>query len=155
MYNNYEQCIGIVGTIAAGDETDVTEYEEEEALAKAEDAMALVLSLHNAFLNQGVTMPSEPDVAVLENLFDAYVCELAASVMCLQNYSDAPERLRKVADELVENNKKGLCNVDAQAIVAYRKLADRIEASKKAVDELMEKQSKEKADNVKKILDID
>ena len=144
MSFGYEENLGIINDLIEG--YDVEGEDEVEALNKAEEAMSFVLSLHDAFAQQGVTMPEEPDVGLLENLFDAYVCELAASVMALQNYEGSPERLRNVAKELLVEVKAGRSDVDPQTIQGFLKLADRIEASKESFKPLMEQYEKDNAE---------
>ncbi len=92
-------------------------------------------------------MPDEPDVGLLENLFDAYVCELAAATMALQNYDDSSDRLRIVAKELMVEIEAGRVKVDPQTVQGYLKLADRIEASREAFKPLMKQYE---ADNPEK-----
>ena len=141
MSRGYEENLGIINDLIEG--YDVEGEDEVEALNMAEEAMSFVLSLHEAFAQQGVTMPAEPDVGLLENLFDAYVCELAASVMALQNYEGSPERLRNVAKELLIEVKADRSEVDPQTIQGFLKLADRIEASKEAFKPLMKQYDEE------------
>ncbi len=145
MAFGYEENLGIINDLLEG--YDVEAEDEGEALNKAEEAMSFVLSLHNAFAQQGVTMPDEPDVGLLENLFDAYVCELAAATMALQNYAGSPERLRTVAKELMVEIEAGRVKVDPQTVQGYLKLADRIEASREAFKPLMKQYE---ADNPEK-----
>lgn len=145
MTVEYEKHLGVVIDLVEGNE--VEDQDEVEALNCAADALAFVLSIHNAFVAQGVTMPQEPDVGRLENLFDAYVCELAAATLALQNYPDSTERLRTVAKELQTVVDKGEVEVDPQTVQGYLKLADRIEASRVAFIPLMEQYNK---DNVEK-----
>ncbi len=139
--NSYEQSLGVLVDLIEGNE--VEDQDEVDALNCAADAMGFVLSIHNAFVAQGVTMPPEPDCYRLENLFDAYVCELAAATMALQNYPDSTERLRTAANELQVVVDSEQCNVDPQTIQGYRKLADRIEASRIAFIPLMEQYDKD------------
>jgi hypothetical protein len=107
------------------------------ALEASKDALTFVQSLHNAFMMQGVEVPDEPDIHRLENLVDAYFCELAAATMLLSNTDESVERLRKIAGELNDQVNKG-ANVDNQAIQGFVKLADRIEATQAVMRRVME-----------------
>ena len=121
--SKFEKCIEILEDCAVSAKTS----EEEEAYESANDAMAFVQALHSLYVDQGVLpTEAEPDLAVLENLVDAYHGELAAAAIFLAEsaFGRVPEVLRATAASL-EKDDGGV--VPLTVCKGFERFASRIE----------------------------
>lgn len=107
----------------------------DEVREKAADALAFVASLHQFFVDTGMSTNSEPDVAELENLVDALHGELAASVLflCAPSFSRVPDMLRVISTQLEKAQDDSVPTV---IVKGYARLAKRIENTRQNVQSL-------------------
>lgn len=107
----------------------------EEAIAKLEDtpgeayemgadALAFVKGIHEVFKELGMTSREEPNLAELENLFDAMHCELAAAALflCEPSFARVPDMLRAISVGLSNSE-----HVPPEVAKGFERLAKRIE----------------------------
>ena len=100
-----------------------------EALEAASDSLAFVTSLHDMFKENGVDVPEEPNVSVLENIIDGVLGELAAASIFLSenSFQQVPNILRNVEKAFTQESGKEVPTVITKG---FSRFADRIEATR-------------------------
>jgi hypothetical protein len=120
-------------------EIDQSGNPNEEAKEAATDAMALVLSLHNVFKENGVDLPEEPDCALLDSYIDSVQYELVAACLFLSETGNEhiPKLLRGISKsiETMDTNFEDVegsvgPSVPVALKTGFDRLARRIEATK-------------------------
>lgn len=109
-----------------------------EAQEAALGAMAFVESLHQMFVDNGMSKSDEPDLDELENLIDALHGELGAAVLflCDPSFARVPDMLRAVSAQL-EKDAEG--TVPTVVVKGFARLARRIENTRVNMQQLATK----------------
>jgi uncharacterized protein (DUF2342 family) len=123
MYDDYIESL---------EDLDTAQFssEQKEALEEAKDALAFVQGINDALGKVGFPVSKVPDLDTLENMLDALTCELSSAVILLCSIEGVEDRLRSISRELLTANKEEGATVDPSIILAYSKLAERIERTR-------------------------